>query len=88
MRAQLVHAENDITGLDDIGPDVAETGVDLLSHERRRHFVDAMDALCVLRRQGCCRRHGIAAVRCDDLLIGLETPENASVSKQIPWAVV
>lgn len=84
VRAHPTHVQKALTGLDDIGPDVVQTGVDLLSHERRRHFMNAMDALCVLCRQRRRRRHGIAAVRCDDLLVCLEAPENASVSSQIP----
>lgn len=45
--------------------------------------MDSMDALCVLCGQGGRRRHSIAAVGRDDLLISLKAPENAGVfSKQ------
>lgn len=60
------------TSLDDVDPDVVEAGVDLLPQERRRHRVDVIDALGVLGRQRRRRRHGVAPVGGDDLLVRLE----------------
>lgn len=37
--------------------------------------MNAKDTLCVLRSQGRCRRHGIAAMRSNDLLVSFKTPD-------------
>jgi hypothetical protein len=63
------------TRLHYVGPDVVETGIDLLADKRRWHFVDAMDTLSVLCRECRRGRHGITAMCGNDLLICLEAPE-------------
>lgn len=76
------------TGLDDVYPDVVEAGVDLLPQERRRHRVDVVDAQGVLGRQRRRRRHGVAPVGGDDLLVRLEAAGEVShVSVSEPWPV-
>ncbi len=61
------------TDLDDVAVNVPQTHVDLLAHKGRGCDVDVLDPLGVLRRQGRGRRHRVAAVGRQDLLIGLES---------------
>lgn len=60
------------TGLNDINPNILHTSINLLLHEFRRYFVDSADALRVLRSEGGCGGHCIAAMGCNDLLVGFE----------------
>lgn len=68
------------TGLDDVHPDVVETGVDLLPQEHGRHRVDVVDAQGVLGRQRRRGRHGVAAVGGDDLLVRLEAAAQVAIT--------
>ncbi len=60
------------TCLDYVHADILNDGVDLLSQKLGRYEVDAIDSLGVLRREGCRCRHGIAAMRGNDLLVSFE----------------
>ena len=57
------------TCFDDIGTDVFETGLDLLSNDFRRYDVDAGDAFGVLDGQRRGGGHCVAAMRGEDLLV-------------------
>jgi hypothetical protein len=72
-----------ITRLDNIYADILNDGVDLLPEKRGRHVVDVIDALCVLRREGRCGRHGVAAMDGNDLLVRLEAPVRTCVSHSL-----
>lgn len=61
------------TSLDHIHANVSHTSIYLLLHKLRRNLVNVLYSLSVLGRQGCRCGHGIAAMSCDDLLVGLET---------------
>lgn len=61
-----------LTRLQHISTNVVQAGLDLLLHEVGGDDMYILDALGVLRRQGRGRRHGIAAMSGDDLLVGFE----------------
>ncbi len=64
------------TCLHNIYADILNDGVDLLSQKLGRYELDAVDPLCVLRREGRRGCHGIAAMRGNDLLVGFEAAVN------------
>jgi hypothetical protein len=59
-------------GLDGIGPDVIQHGVDLRPHEGRRQLVDGGHAQGVLRGERDDRRHAVRAAAGERLEVGLD----------------
>ncbi len=75
-----------LTRRDDIGAHVLEARLDLALHKVSGHDVDAFDARRVLHRQGRRRRHGVAAVRGENLLARLEPAVSAGARERIVLA--
>lgn len=67
-----IRTRDEFTSLDYIDTNILSAGVDTFLHKFWWCFVDAADALCVLRSQSSCCSHSITAVGSNDLLVGLE----------------
>jgi len=68
------------TSFDHINPNVLNTSLDLLSHERRWSFMDPINTLGILSSESRRGGHGVAAVCRYDFLIGLESPACLSLA--------
>jgi len=72
------------TCLDYIYTNVIHTSIDLFLHEVGWCFVNAVHALGILRGQGRCGSHSIAAMSGDHLLIGFKASGDAYISSWTP----
>ncbi len=61
-----------LTRLDNIHANVLHHGVNLSPHKVGRHDVHVRDAFCVLHRERRRRRHGVALMRREHLLVRLQ----------------
>lgn len=61
------------TRFDNIHPNILHHRINLLPQEARWHKMDVVDALSILGCKGRRGRHCIAAMSCEDLLVGFET---------------
>lgn len=60
------------TCFDHVDTDVFNARLNLLLHEICRNDMNSLDTHGILRRQGRGSSHGITAMRCQNLLIGLQ----------------